>query len=289
VVIDNYAPDARPQTGLNRASLVFETLAEGGITRLMAVYLERDAPTIGPVRSARIYFNAWASGLHAVYAHAGGNSDALYQLLKLPNVVNLDDLDLQPAYGPVGVPFSRSWYRAAPHNLYTNSAALRGYAQEAKNAVSGVFPASLPHRAPDPFWHRAATASIDVGFSSYDYNVHWTYDRATNRYQRAVGGVMQADPLSRRVEAPSNVVVLFTPVTPDHDVFTPAGVDVHTTGAGMALYFRDGHVVQGTWHEKNIGAPLELLDASGKPEAFNPGQTWIEVLAPGSPVTYQAG
>jgi hypothetical protein len=80
VVIDNYAPDARPQTGLNRASLVFETLAEGGITRLMAIYLERDAPIVGPVRSARIYFNSWADGLQAIYAHAGGNSDALYQL-----------------------------------------------------------------------------------------------------------------------------------------------------------------------------------------------------------------
>src|SRR2546423_1699457 len=86
VMIDNFSPDARPQTGLSRASLVFETLAEGGIPRFMAVFLEKDADTIGPVRSARLYFTSWASGLDAIYGHDGGSVDALQQLRAMPDV-----------------------------------------------------------------------------------------------------------------------------------------------------------------------------------------------------------
>ena len=289
VVIDNYAPDARPQTGLNRASLVFETLAEGGITRLLAVYLERDAPLVGPVRSARIYFNAWAAGLRAIYAHAGGNSDALYQLGHLRSMraaVDVDDLNLPIAPDAADQPYWRTYDRAAPHNLYTATAQLRGYTLQAGRPAYGVSPAALPHRVPDPYFHRPDTASIDVGFSSYAYNVHWSYDRTTNTYLRSVGGLTAADPLSRRPVAPSNVVVLFTPVTPDPDPFASDGVNVHTVGTGRALYFRDGHLVRGSWRKAAIAAPVELLDSEQNPQPLNPGQAWIEVIPAGAPVTW---
>ncbi|HWE63895.1 MAG TPA: DUF3048 domain-containing protein, partial [Chloroflexota bacterium] len=289
VVLDNIAPDARPQTGLNRASLVFETLAEGGITRLMAVYLERDAPIVGPVRSARIYFNAWAAGLKAIYAHAGGNNDALYQLGTghLGGVANADGLNLSVAPNANDVPFWRSADRIAPHNFYTSTYALRAYMAQIGGSPYGSFGIALPHRVPDPYFHRSAVAWIDVGFSSYDYNVHWTYDRATNAYLRSVGGVPSVDAISHRQTAASNVVVLFTTVTPDPDPYTPLSIDVHTQGSGRALYFRDGHLVIGRWHKHSILAPLQLLDPHGKPQPFNPGQTWIEVVPAGAPVTYQ--
>jgi hypothetical protein len=288
VVLDNYAPDARPQTGLNRASLVFETLAEGGITRLMAVYLERDAPIIGPVRSARIYFDAWAAGLKAVYAHAGGNSDALYQLGTghLGGLANTDDLSLPVAPNADDTPYWRSADRVAPHNLYTSTAALRAYNAQAGQPVYRSFGISLPHRVPDPYFHRSAVAWIDVGFSSYDYNVSWTYDRITNTYLRGMGGIPDRDAISQRRVAPSNVVVLFTRETPDADPFAPDGVNMHTQGTGRALYFRDGHLVIGSWRKRSILAPLELRDPHGKPQQFNPGQTWIEVVPDGAPVAY---
>jgi hypothetical protein len=287
VVLDNYAPDARPQTGLNRASLVFETLAEGGVTRLMAVYLERDAPVIGPVRSARIYFDAWAAGLHAIYAHAGGNNDALYQLGHSPSMramANLDGLNLPAASAPQ--PYWRSPDRAVPHNLYTATTVLRDYALAAGRPVYASFPAALPHRVPDPYFHRPDRAWVDVTFSSYAYDVHWTYSRASNSYLRRVGGIAAVDPLSRRAVAAANVVVIFTRVTPDPDPFTPGAVDIHAVGGGRALYFRDGHLVQGSWQKISDEAPLVLLDPHGQLQPFNPGQTWIEVVPLGAAVTW---
>jgi DUF3048 family protein len=288
VVLDNFAPDARPQTGLNRASLVYETLAEGGVTRLMAVYLERDAPIVGPVRSARIYFNSWAAGLDAIYGHAGGNSDALYELAHMHGPADLDYLNLPAAPYAAGAPYRRRPDRAAPHNLYTSTTALRDYAQQAGQAISGQWPTALAHRAPDAPPHRAPRSWIQIDFSGSRYNVRWTFDAASDSYRRSVGGEAWADPISRRPVAASNVAVLFTRITPDPDPFAPDGINVHTVGSGRALYFRDGRRVQGTWSKRHIGAALELLDAHGAPQGLNPGQTWIEAVSSHMPVSWNA-
>jgi hypothetical protein len=173
-----------------------------------------------------------------------------------------------------------------PHNLYTSTSTLRVYARQTGDPILGLYSAALPHRAPDQYQHRAHAAWIDIPFSSADYEVYYTFDRATDRYLRHVGGTLQADPLSGRPVAPSNIAVLFTALTPDHDAFTPSGVNVHTVGEGRALYFRDGHLVAGKWRKRSLRAPLELLYGSGLLEAFNPGQTWVEVVPLGTAVTW---
>jgi hypothetical protein len=66
VMIDNYR-SVRSQSGFDQAALVFEALAEGGITRFMVVYnADQTLPAvIGPVRSTRRYYAEWAAGLAA--------------------------------------------------------------------------------------------------------------------------------------------------------------------------------------------------------------------------------
>src|SRR5437899_1393602 len=76
VIIENH-PDARPQSGLAQAGVVYEANAEGGITRFQAFYLENRPPVVGPVRSLRTYFVDWGLEFDAPVAHAGGNADAL--------------------------------------------------------------------------------------------------------------------------------------------------------------------------------------------------------------------
>ncbi|MBV9279669.1 MAG: DUF3048 domain-containing protein, partial [Chloroflexi bacterium] len=128
VTIDNYYPDARPQSGLGAASVVFETLAEGGVTRLMAVYLEHDPTVVGPVRSTRIYFDDWAAAYHAILAHVGGNDDAAAQLWQMRPVYNLDE-GADPFMVSYTNPyFWRSAARSIPDNMYADVARLRAYA-----------------------------------------------------------------------------------------------------------------------------------------------------------------
>lgn len=287
VVIDNFDPDARPQAGLNRASVVFETVAEGGITRFMAVYLEKDAPIVGPVRSARIYFDAWADGLHAIYAHAGGNNDAMKEIARLRGIANVDGLRLQ---APNPYPWDLYWRsndRVAPHNLFTATDHLRAYA-DVTGAASGTVPiASLPHKEPSAVWVRPHGGSIGIGFSGDSYSVQYRYDPRCNCYPRSMNGAAHADEFSLKQIAPSNVVVLYAGVLADPASDTPGSVNVQTRGSGRALYFRDGAMVQGFWHKDAVDAPLTLLDAQGRPVALNPGQTWFEVVPIGNPVNWQ--
>jgi len=76
VMVENHA-EARPQSGLSKVDIVYEAVAEGGITRLLAIYycgVAAEDFVIGPVRSARTYYLDFASeyGDYPLYAHVGG-------------------------------------------------------------------------------------------------------------------------------------------------------------------------------------------------------------------------
>ena len=118
-MLDNH-PDAYPQTGLDEAAVVFEALAEYGVTRYMAVYAPEFAPiqgNIGPVRSARIYFVQWAMGFRAIYAHAGGSPAGLERLAADNNTLVID-IDFVALEDKGFFDFSRrDNNRRAPHNL----------------------------------------------------------------------------------------------------------------------------------------------------------------------------
>jgi hypothetical protein len=116
VIIENHN-SVRPQSGLSKADIVYEALAEGGITRFLAIYLQEDS-TLGPVRSNRPYFLSWLSEYDAAYAHVGGSPDAQARI-KEYNIKDLDQFFIgAPTYERVG-------YRAAPHNVYTNTEKLQ--------------------------------------------------------------------------------------------------------------------------------------------------------------------
>jgi Protein of unknown function (DUF3048) N-terminal domain/Protein of unknown function (DUF3048) C-terminal domain len=277
-VIDNLYPDARPQAGLNRASLVFETLAEGGITRLMAVFLEHDASQVGPIRSARPYFVKWAAGYRALFVHAGGSPAALQLLYRTPQLGNVEALLPRPE-------FHRELDRISPHNLFGSTDGARAIA--VRNAWNRhVSFAWLVHKTPAPKAERGHINHILINFSTPDissppdYAVDYRFERAQDLYVRSVGGMPAIDRLANRPVEASNVVVLYTSIAPiPNDAEARVGVGV--VGKGKALIFQDGGIVRGTWSKSRILAPLRLKDATGGPVKLNPGQSWIEVTTAG--------
>jgi len=289
IMVENYAPDARPQTGLLPASVVFETIAEFGVTRFMAVYQEHDAPLVGPVRSARVYYDHWAEGLRAIFVHAGGNSDAVAELWTLPNLTNIDEIATQRSLDDTGAPFfARSSARSAPHNLYTYPALLRAEAAAQGQWTVGEPPWQLAHKAEAPLAQRPAGGAMDIAFSGPAYAVHYDYDRATNTYPRSMAGQAHLDAVSGARIAPKNVVLLIAGVTPDSSSDTLGSVVVQSEGVGTAYYFSDGTVRQGLWRKDGVDEPLQLLDRAGNPAPLNPGQTWIEVAPQGNAVSWDA-
>jgi hypothetical protein len=296
VILENLAPDARPQSGLAAASTVFETLAEGGVTRFMAVYLEHDATKVGPVRSTRMYFDYWAAGLHSVLAHVGGNDDAQALLWHLPKVFNLDENRWEVNLYNTGTPlFWRSADRAPPHNMYTSTFKLRSYADRHREDWMYV-QASFPHKQPAPFKQRGKATTISLSFRNPlfaqddpNYDVRYVYKRASNTYERYMGGVPHVDTNTGSALRPANVIVLRTgPAVADPAAGpTPESILIPVRARGVAWYFMDGHVKKGVWQKgQDPNSPLRLLDRKGRPESFNPGQSWIEVMPSSSPASW---
>ncbi len=295
VILENYSPDSRPQAGLAAASTVIETLAEGGVTRFMAVYLEHDASKVGPVRSTRIYFDHWAAGLHAILSHVGGNDDAQRQLWLLPKIFNIDENRWEVSLYNTGTPlYWRSQDRVAPHNMYTSTYKLRQYAAGKKEnwAYTGAY---FLHKAPKPLKARGHSTVLSIAFANplaptpiSDYGVKYVYNRTSNTYLRYMGGTPHVDANTHQALRPSTVIVMQTgPATSDpYAGITPESIQIPTIGTGTAWYFRDGTLSRGTWQQRNQNSPLEFLDRGGKEAALNPGQTWIEVVPPSSRITW---
>jgi hypothetical protein len=275
--------------------VVFETLAEGGVTRFMAVYLEKDAPKVGPVRSTRLYFDHWASGLHAILVHVGGNDDAQNLLWHLPKVFNIDENRWEVNLYNTGTPlFWRSADRVAPHNMYVSTFKLRQYADRNHQDWTYV-QASLVHKAPAALRFRGHRTTIDIGFQDplyphpeSDYAVHYVFDRATDSYLRFMGGVPHVDVATHRQIRAANIIIMKTqPAVADPLAgTTPDSIRIPVLGRGPAYYFRDGTLEAGTWRQPNQDAPLRFLDRRGHEVSFNPGQTWIDVVPPSSTLSW---
>jgi hypothetical protein len=293
VMIDDQA-QARPQSGLSSADVIYQAPAEGGIPRYMLIFQAGDPPNIGPVRSARRYFVGWAAEWRALYVHAGGAPNALRALIQLDGklVWNAD----QGRWGTQDGYFRRISERLPPHNVYTTSERMRALALR----LGAVAPFTTPlwtFKEPAARVDRPRGGSIVVPYPAN--RISYTYDRATNTYPRSTDGMLQRDANTQQVIAPADVVVLFMGVAPLlNDPFTTTNeakhrLDVHYIGSGRALIFQDGTVIAARWSKKDDASPTRLLYAGGPdkgmPVPLVRGQIAIQVVPTTLPVTWKLG
>lgn len=266
VMIENSAA-ARPQSGLSQAGVVFEAIAEGGITRFLALFQDDQATNVGPVRSARPYYVQWSEGFRAAYAHVGGSPDAL------ANIKSWNVQDLNQFYN--AAPFHRVSSRAAPHNMYTSIVDLAALASQ-KGYKSDYTP--LARKAASA--SKQPTASkIDISISSALYNVHYDYDATANNYKRSEGSAPQTDSNSGAQLSPAVVIAMAVPLSAGAKTAQGGAYsNYNPLGSGAAVIFQDGIKTDVTWHKADNTSQLTFTDAAGKPVALNPGQTWISVV-----------
>jgi Protein of unknown function (DUF3048) N-terminal domain/Protein of unknown function (DUF3048) C-terminal domain len=275
---------ARPQSGFNGASIVYQAPADGGETRYMLVFQEGDSRGIGPVRSARLYFIHWAAESRSAYAHYGG--DAVSRAYLKANDGDLfTDVD---ALRTTGRPFHRIASRSAPHNAYTSTAAIR--AVIAALGGPAAMPAALPRRTfvdPAPLAGRGSRQTIRIPYRTGV--VTYTFDRDTDLYLRSVDGRAQIDPADGRRVTTRNVVVLFMPFRIDTTIERGhARPVVGDKGQGRAIVFQNGHAIAGTWTKSSDGGLTVLEDRSGAEIPVVRGRTFIQVVPPSLAVTPRA-
>ena len=271
VMVENFT-DARPQSGVEDAFMVYEVPVEGNITRWMALFgADQEVDEIGPVRSARPYFVEWALPWGALYAHVGGSPASLELLRELDGLMNLDE------FFHAGR-FWRSSRVLMPHNVFTESSRLN----EAWDELSESSPAYRARLFKEPAkeGNRGEAQTITVPFGHADYDVMWTYSPETSRYARSQSGKGSAMYSGEGIKA-ANVAVLWTTIS---TMDAEGRKHIATIGDGSARFFQDGKVFEGTWRRAAQEASLRFFNAAGVEVTWNPGQTWVEVLPLGAEV-----
>jgi hypothetical protein len=282
VMVDDLGP-ARPQSGFSAASVVWHAPAEGGIPRYMLVFQENVPGLVGPVRSSRSYYIAWAAEWRGVYAHAGGSPQALRTLREKGNgqlVYNADEFRWAGS-------FWRVKDRYAPHNLYTDGEHLRKLAASLKATDGPMTPAWTfgPDIAPQ---YRPRGGIIVVAYSANQ--ITYKYEWQTNTYLRSVTGEKkQVDASTGKRVNPKNVIVMLMRFGPLNDGSNKHRLEADVVGSGTAWISTNGTTIKGTWRKKSLTEPTLFFDADGQPVRLTAGQTFVQVMQAGSKITFTPG
>ena len=294
VMIEN-STAARPQSGLEDAGVVYEAIAEGGISRFLTIFQDRKPNLVGPVRSVRLHFAQWGTPYHCTFAHVGGADDAL-QLVRSSNDIRDADQFFNDSY------YWRSKNRHAPHNMYTSFEKLDQFNQS-KNYTSSQFEgfarktskikkvqkqlkkcAELQKKATQDSTQSSKVnekctnlaSVININLSSSVFNPNYQYNSQDNTYYRSyqngekhltVNKEGQESQLHPDVVIAIAVGAVNRPGT-EYDNFV-------TTGEGKAHIFQNGTVKEATWVRQSANDELSFKDAKGKTIKLNRGQTWI--------------
>ncbi|HEY4226797.1 MAG TPA: DUF3048 domain-containing protein [Candidatus Limnocylindrales bacterium] len=281
VMIDDHLA-ARPQSGFNAASVVWQAPAEGGIPRYMLIFQSTIPTAVGPVRSSREYYIEWAAEWNALYVHAGGSSQALATLAGKGHgqwVYNGEYFRYAGTY------LWRVKFRAPPHNVYTDGMHLRALAAKIGAKDGPIQPAwsFAPDAGAD---QRPTGGTITI---TYPYEtIRYRYDAATNTYLRFIrqtaGGAYKAqiDAADKVQVAPKNVVILRMFFGPLYQVDPHHRLEAHDVGHGEAWISTNGVTIKGTWSKASETAPTLLFGPNGAPITLTAGQTFVQVI----PLTY---
>ncbi|GMA32399.1 DUF3048 domain-containing protein [Litorihabitans aurantiacus] len=268
VKIEN-SPQARPQTGLEAADVVWEEMVEGGITRFNAVYHSQIPETVGPIRSVRPMDAGIAAPLQGLIAFSGGQG---------PFVQRMRDAGLQVLSQDEGAPgFSRSSERRAPHNVY-------GAVNEFLAAAEPGRPVPPAQFAFAPSAEEATTATAGAPaarlVTAFPQHVpSWDWDAEGGRWLRNEGSAEAVGAGGERLGATTVVVMRVEVVS--SGALDPAGNPVPETvlsGSGEAIVASGGATVTGTWSKAGDGDPVVLTGGDGQPIQLAPGNVWVELV-----------
>jgi len=278
VKIDNYS-QARPQSGLDQADIVFEEPVEGAITRYVAVFQCQSPPLVGPIRSARnIDIGILGQLVRPLLVSVGGIGPVLNNIAHSP----LTEIDLRThasvSQNPPG--------RFAPYDTYSVPASLWALDPSNTSPPPPLFTYSATPQAATP------AQTITIPFSGTT-SVVWRYDAALQVFQRFYGS--SPDLLADGTQnGATNVVVQFVhlfygPWVENSQGGLEVQANLYAGASGTAEVFRNGVEVAGTWQRSSLGEPTQFVSASGSPIALAPGRTWVELVPDTVTVTARAG
>lgn len=301
----NGTDGARPQAGLTQAGVIFEAIAEAGITRFAAIYQKPASAVIGPIRSLRIYYLQWDTPFDCTIVHAGGSGDALAAVAS----GGYKDLTENYTYMYRGTYGSRLW-----NNLFTTSSYLAQFSNDSGYTTSNIngFARLTPEESSkaridagvaekleitepataDISSINAPVPSIALRFSGWaSFNVNYNYNIATNSYDRSyesgaahevyecpsedLGERNPEDACTLKQMSPSVVVAMVVEEKKASDNYHE---DIKAIGSGDAYIFQNGTVIKGEWLKSSAQEQIKFYDENGGEIKLVPGQTFVEAV-----------
>ena len=270
VKVDNH-PNARPQSGINLADMVFEIRVEG-ITRFLTLWMQSDADFLGPMRSGRPTDATLLSALNTPTFAISGAQGWVQAMITSMNV-NLLTETTPAAF--------RAPFRSATHNLYTTTAGLRADADA--RGYEDLPPTGPIWEFGDMPADAAPAGAVHIDFLGT--SVDWTWDEATGTWLRSSDGSESNWRNEDETEGRIGFPVLIGLVS---EQYSNNGLpSSHTTGTGQAWVFGDGKVVEGSWARETETEWYTLTDADGITIAVPPGQAWISLVPDTGGLTYE--
>ncbi|WP_339196249.1 DUF3048 domain-containing protein [Solibacillus sp. FSL R5-0449] len=268
----NNHPQARPQSGLAQADVVYEMLAEGDVTRFLALYQSELPESIGPIRSARSYFVDIAKGLDAFYI-AHGYSPEAKSMLERRVVDNINGMHYDGTY------FKRSSTRVAPHNSYISGENVMAGAEKTGTSLLYQKKVSYPfYEAEDSVKIGTTANEVSMKYNnSGSFNSQYVYNAETNQYKRYSANVETVDYETNESIELANILFFEMP----HRIVDSAGRrEITITGGGNAYVAQAGTIREVKW--KNADGLLVAVEEDGSEVKLVQGKTWIHFV-PTSP------
>lgn len=265
VQIEN-TPEARPQSGITKADLLYEMEVESKITRLTAFFLENYPSKVGPVRSARrqhMYLWSEWDYLYAFYGGSEPKGQNIYTIkkdlgVKAPTINGMTD----SAY------FVRAKDRKSPHNAYTNL----------QNIIKDAYDYS-PKQRSLYFDEEVIITGTPVEELSFSYSpknkVKYSYDAQTKLYDRFINDTPMVDKENDQQLAVKNIIIQHGK---HYKVQGSVYTNIDLVGSGKAMYFTEGVMREGTWERKSESDLTIYYDQEGKEICFMPGVSFIQIV-----------
>jgi len=275
-------PNSRPQTGLPDADIVYEEMAEGGITRYLAIFQCTVPPAIGPTRSVR--WDDWhvlASYGQAILSFSGGIDQWDAAVAQLASEGKL--FDANGSSYPQANAYYRTTNRVPPWNYYTSGDALWGLDRNHTPPPRQFsYTSSVPQEA-------KVAAGATIEYLASGSTVQWKWDAQAKAWMRYLGGVPDVDISGSQLKATNLIIeVVDTQPGPYAESGTVPDVESITEGSGPAWILRNGKVETGTWSCPAYGDLTKFSFSDGKAMTLTPGKTWVELVPnSGYPVSIQ--
>ena len=270
VMIENM-PQARPQTGIGQADIVYEMYVENcSMTRFMCVFNDVLPKNVGPVRSARVYYVDIADEYKGAFVFFGGSMYGeadIYKRLKKSTF----EAVINGITGPGGKYFWRIKQRSVPHNVYTNLV-----------TISNLMKAALPPQRHFEFDANAVYTGDDINtinlvYTKQTVNDTYIYDPVKKNYKRYIANKPMMDDLTKTQVAVTNVIVQHTKLSFSNDF--KGHIAIRLIGKGNAEIFIAGKLIKATWEKTATTSPTRYFDENGSDIKLLPGNTWVQVVS----------